>query len=84
MFTGNGFKKRPRDRLIVGLVEASDGAVSLDEAIDYFLVQPVLKLAAELGVLDSVPAASDQVVTRGSQLEIKSFEKVKEEARVGL
>ena len=43
-----GFRKRPKDELIVRLVMASEGQVSLDEAIDYFLVSPVKKLAAEL------------------------------------
>lgn len=55
MFTPAGFRKRPRDRLIIGIVDASNGAISLDEAIDYFLVAPVRKLAAELAP-SSVPS----------------------------
>lgn len=43
-----GFRKRPGDDLIVRIVSASEKNITLDEAIDYFLVQPVLKVAAEL------------------------------------
>ena len=43
-----GPRKLPRPELLIGLVKASDGQVSLDEAIDYFLVQPVRKLADEM------------------------------------
>ncbi len=42
---GTKIRKRPRDLLIVNIVKASEGHISLDEAIDYFLVQPVKKLA---------------------------------------
>ena len=41
-------RKQPRPELLVSLAMASEGQVSLDEAIDYFLVSPVRKLAAEL------------------------------------
>jgi hypothetical protein len=50
LFVRAGAKKQPRAELIVGLVTASEGNVSLKEAIDYFLVEPVLKLANGAGV----------------------------------
>ena len=53
--------RRPSNSLLVGLVKASEGHISLDEAIDYFLVQPVKKLAAEL-------EQSSQVVNGNTQM----------------
>lgn len=78
MFGATGFRKRPRDRLIVGLVEASDGAVSLDEAIDYFLVQPVRKLAAELG-----QCSQNELMPPESALEMKALDRPHQRSECG-
>ena len=70
-----GPRKLPRPELLIGLVKASDGKVSLDEAIDYFLVAPVRKLAAEL----------EQSLPEGSSVEGGVEEKsVDRETRAGL
>ena len=43
-----GAKKIPRPELLVNLCLASEGNVSLDEAIDYFHIQPIKALAADM------------------------------------
>ena len=48
IFRRAGHLKMPRQEFLIRLVKASDGKIRLEEAIDYFLVQPVLKMAAEL------------------------------------
>lgn len=53
--------RRPSNRLLVGLVKASDGNISIDEAIDYFLVQPVKKLVNELDQSSQVINGNAQV-----------------------
>lgn len=68
LFVKSGVKKLPRTELLVGLVAASEGHVSLDEAIDYFLVQPVKKLAAELD------SSQGQTRAAGQAGEVKGFD----------
>lgn len=46
VFRMSGPTRIPSNRLIIGLVQASNGQVTLDEAIDYFLVQPIHRLAS--------------------------------------
>lgn len=48
VFRDKGPMRRPSNSLLIGLANASEGQVSLDEAIDYFLVAPVRKLADEM------------------------------------
>ena len=43
-----GAKKIPKPELLINLSLASEGHVSLDEAIDYFHAQPIKALAAEM------------------------------------
>ena len=62
--------KQPRPELLIGLVGAWKGQVSLDEAIDYFLVQPVRKLAAEL------ESSQGQGMTSDDAGEVKGFNAV--------
>jgi hypothetical protein len=52
VFRGESAMRRPSNNLLIGLAVASDGAVSLDEAIDYFLVEPVKQLARKLSQMD--------------------------------
>ncbi|WMP17269.1 hypothetical protein [Thiothrix lacustris] len=47
VFRGGGPTRTPSNRLIVGLAKASNGHVTLDEAIDYFLVRPIHQLVFE-------------------------------------
>lgn len=54
-------RKKPKDELIIRLVAAANGNVTLDEAIDYFLVQPVKSLAAE----HEVRPAMDEAEVKG-------------------
>lgn len=68
MFVAKGSRKRPRDRLIIGLVNASEGQVGLGEAIDYFLIQPVRKLAAEL------ESSQHHVTAKQVAAELKGFD----------
>ena len=42
-----GATRTPRKEILVGIVKASQGNVSLDEAIDFFLVSPVKQFAQE-------------------------------------
>ena len=53
LMNGKGVMKIPRVDLVVRLAHASQGNVSLDESIDYFLVSPCKKLAKELEKLPS-------------------------------
>lgn len=78
--------KQPRPELLVRLVLASEGNISLNEAIQYFLVEPVKFQATEMGVdiEDSVPSVCFERRSLDGQLEIKSFEPVRESAKVGL
>lgn len=48
VFSRSGPRKRIGNELVVSFHIESEGNVSLDEAIDYFLVQPVKKLAKEI------------------------------------
>ena len=41
-----GPKKIPRQELLINLCRESEGNVSLDDAIDYFYIQPIKALAA--------------------------------------
>ena len=50
VFRSGGQIRRPSNGLLIGLVNASDGQVSLDEAINYFLVQPVYKQLNDMGL----------------------------------
>jgi hypothetical protein len=60
-----GFRKRPGDEFIVRLVEASNGGFSLQEAINYFLVEPVMRVAEErLANSQAMPAAGSGEVKR--------------------
>lgn len=68
VFRETGQTRRPSNELLVGLVAASEGNVSLDEAIDYFLVQPVKKLAAELG------QSAQQAMSMHDAAEVKPFD----------
>jgi hypothetical protein len=45
---GSKVRKRPKNDMIIRLTKAAKGVFSLQDVIDYFLVQPVLKMAAEL------------------------------------
>ena len=65
--------RRPSNRLLIGLARASNGNVTLDEAIDYFLVQPVKSLAADIEVK---PATG--------LVELKGFDKDDKGAAYGL
>lgn len=47
IFRKKGRSRNPGFEIIVGLAEASEGQVTLEEAIQYFLVDPVLRLAAQ-------------------------------------
>lgn len=76
-----GFRKRPGDDLIVRLVKASAGKISLDDAIDYFLAEPVRKLAAELKETSVFPAVEHKSGVQGK--EVKGFDG-KDLGRVGL
>lgn len=49
LFRRKGVKKQPRFETVVRLVMASEGRISLPEAIDYFLVQPALITAQRMG-----------------------------------
>lgn len=44
------FRKRPRDRLILAIVNESNGQITLDEAIEYFFSQPIKTLAADIEI----------------------------------
>lgn len=48
LFSRNGPRKTPSHKLVVSLAAASEGHVSLDEAIDYFHIQPIKALAKEM------------------------------------
>ncbi|MEB4590112.1 hypothetical protein VSS37_03885 [Candidatus Thiothrix sp. Deng01] len=86
VFRASGYSRRPSNRLLVGLAMASEGKVSLDEAIDYFLVQPVKRLAAEREKesFPDRPSLSEKDGTAKKGREIKDFEVTEESARVGL
>lgn len=47
IFRKKGRSRNPSFEIIVGLVSASEGQVSLEEAIQYFLVDPVVRIAEE-------------------------------------
>lgn len=64
-----GSRKQPRPELLVNLAMASEGQVSLDEAIEYFLVEPVRKLAAELAA-----PAPVQNKSRGDAAPVNCFD----------
>ncbi len=48
IFRNKGNTRTPKHELLVKLAFASEGQVTLDEAIDYFHVQPIKALAAEM------------------------------------
>lgn len=48
IFRMKGSTRTPKPELLINLSLASEGNVSLDEAIDYFHVQPIKALAAEM------------------------------------
>lgn len=85
-FAPSGIRKSPRHQLIVGFAMASDGNVSLDDSIEYFLIQPVKKLAAEREKesFPDRPSLSEKDGTAKKGREIKDFEVTEESARVGL
>lgn len=47
-----GVKKTPKHELLINLALASEGNVTIDEAIEYFHAQPIRLLAKEMGVSD--------------------------------
>lgn len=55
-----GPKKRPNDELIIDLAKESKGGFTLDEAIEYFLVEPCKKKASHKNETD-LPANSPSV-----------------------
>ncbi len=56
-------------QMVIRLTEASKGNVSLDEAVDYFLVQPVKKLAAESsGATHSISDSADSFVGQSGEV----------------
>ena len=59
-----GPKKIPRHELLINLAIASEGAVSIDEAIDYFHVRPIKALYAEMQ--SDVPVAVDALESRAA------------------
>lgn len=64
VFAPGGVGFQLRSGLVISFAEASDGQVTLDEAIDYFLVQPVRKLAAEMG--STAPSRTSTSVKLGA------------------
>lgn len=48
IFRMKGSTRTPKPELLINLAIASEGQVSLDEAIDYFHVQPIKALAKEM------------------------------------
>ncbi|RVU83852.1 hypothetical protein EOL70_13570 [Leucothrix sargassi] len=50
-----GVKKTPKHELLINLALASEGNVTIDEAIEYFHAQPIKVLAKEMGFDDIKP-----------------------------
>jgi hypothetical protein len=55
-----GVKKTPKHELLINLALASKGNVTINEAIEYFHIQPIKALAKEMGV-DDIRAVRGQL-----------------------